>query len=484
MGLVVFLYNKYIVRWKMERIDENDLFELVKSYDEEGLPIIQKAYQYASVAHAGKYRESGEPYVMHPVNVAYILATYHADRDTICAGLLHDVIEDTSITKEEIEREFNRDVAILVDGVTKMRRMNFSTKEEQNLANTRKIMIGCITDVRIILIKLADRLHNMRTLGYKKKKNKIEENARETLTLYAKLANYVGANRIKEELEDLSLQYLEPSKYFEIRDMKQEVEEDSRDCLELMKNNIENMLLERDVESFIKIRTKNIYGIYESLEQGEKLPNIHDLLSLKIMVDDIEKCYLSLGLIHSKYRHMNGSFKDYIGNPKTNMYRSLHTTVFGEENRLVQNQIRTFEMDAIASFGLMNYWNTDYENAKEKMQEDLKNNARFFHSLVELNQKIDDNSQFLKQVEKQILSDRIYVYTRKGDMRDLPVGATASDFAHSMNLDMTGNPMQAIVNGEVVPNDYLLRDNDRVRIVLGNSSERPMIKSKYRVGKR
>lgn len=462
----------------MEQINEKDLFELVRSYDEERLALVQKAYAYAYVAHDGKYRESGEPYIMHPVNVAYILAQNHADLDTICACLLHDVIEDTVITKEEIKKEFGHDIATLVDGVTKIRGMNFSTKEEQNLANIRKLMTGCIVDIRIILIKLADRLHNMRTLGYKKKKEKIIENARETLNVYVRLANYVGVNRIKEELEDLSLQYLEPSRYLEIQSIKKEVENESRSCLEAMKENIERMLLEREVESFIKIRTKNIYGIYKSLERGEKLPNIHDLLSLKIMVDDIEKCYLSLGLIHSKYRHMNGSFKDYIGNPKTNMYRSLHTTVFGEENRLVQNQIRTFEMDAVASFGLMNYWNMDYDHAKERMQEDMMNNGRFLKSLVELNQTIEDNNQFLKQVEKQILSDRIYVYTRRGDIRDLPVGATAYDFAHIMNLDMTSDTMQAIVNGEIVPNDYLLRDNDRVRIILGTSSERPVVKKK------
>lgn len=466
----------------MKSIDENDLFELVGSYDKEGLGMVKKAYDYASVAHDGKYRESGEPYIMHPVNVAYILAETHADRNTICACLLHDVIEDnTSITKEEIAKEFGMDVATLVDGVTKIRRLNFSTKEAQNLANMRKIMTGCIVDIRIILIKLADRLHNMRTLGYKKNKKKIIENAEETLHVYVKLANYVGANRFKEELEDLSLKYVEPSLYLELNSRKKELEEESRPCLESMKENIQQMLLERKIESSIKIRTKNLYGIYESLEQGEKTPNIHDLLSLKIMVEDIEKCYQSLGLIHSKYRHMNGSFKDYIGNPKTNMYQSLHTTVFGEENRLVQNQIRTYEMDAVASFGLMNYWNTDFYHAKEKMQEDLVNNARFFKALVEINQNAKDNAQFLKELEQQILSERIYVYTRRGDTWDLPKGATPFDFARSINFDVEGT-FKAIVNEEMVPNDYPLKDNDRIRIVSGKSNEKPVVKRKgYKV---
>lgn len=461
----------------MEQVNEKDLFKLVESYDKDGLDLVKKAYDYAYAAHDGKYRESGEPYITHPVNVAYILAKdVHADRDTICAALLHDVIEDTAITKEEIEREFGRDVATLVDGVTKISKLNFTTKEAQNLANMRKLLTGCIVDIRIILIKLADRLHNMRTLGYKKKKNKIIENAEETLHVHVKLANYLGANRIKEELEDLSLKYLEPSRYLELKDRKIEIEEESRPCLEFMRENIRNMLLEKEIESSIKIRTKNLYGIYESLEQGEKLPNIHDLLSLKIMVEDIENCYRSLGLIHSKYRHMNGSFKDYIGNPKTNMYQSLHTTVFGEENRLVQNQIRTYEMDAVASFGIMNYWNTDPTHAKERMQEDLKKNARFFKALVEINQNTEDNNQFLKQVEQQILSDRIYVYTRRGDTWDLPVGATPFDFAHSMNLDVANDNIQAIVNGEAVPNDYPLQNDDRVRIISG---ERPVVKAKH-----
>lgn len=464
----------------MEQINEKDLFELVESYDKEGLELVKKAYDYAYAAHAGKYRESGEPYITHPVNVAYILAEYHADRATICAGLLHDVIEDTKITREDIEKEFGSDIATLVDGVTKMRKMNFLTKEDQNLANMRKIMTGCIVDIRIILIKLADRLHNMRTLGYKKKKNKIIENAEETLHVYVRLANYLGANRIKEELEDLSLKYLEPSRYSELKDMKKEIEQESIPCLEFMQENIQNMLLEREIESSIKIRTKNLYGIYESLEQGEKLPNIHDLLSLKIMVKDIEKCYRSLGLIHSKYRHMNGSFKDYISNPKTNRYQSLHTTVFGEGNRLVQNQIRTHEMDAVASFGIMDYWNTDFYHANKRMQDDLKNNARFFKSLVEINQNAKDNGQFLEQIEQQILSELIYVHKEDGEPIDLPIGSTPVNFANSINLNVPDDTMQAIVNGVAVPNDYLLKNNDRIRIISGSSSKRPAVKSKYR----
>lgn len=231
----------------MEQVNEKDLFELVGSYDKDGLDLVKKAYDYAYAAHDGKYRESGEPYIIHPVNVAYILAKdVPADRDTICAALLHDVIEDTIIiTKEEIEREFGRDIATLVDGVTKISKLNFTTKEAQNLANMRKLLTGCIVDIRIILIKLADRLHNMRTLGYKKKKNKIIENAEETLHVHVKFANYLGANRIKEELEDLSLKYLEPSRYLELKDRKIEIEEESRPCLEFMRENIQNMLLEK-----------------------------------------------------------------------------------------------------------------------------------------------------------------------------------------------------------------------------------------------
>ena len=299
--------------------------------------------------HSGQLRQSGEAYITHPLNVAYIASIMNADIDTICAALLHDTLEDTSATKEEITRLFNSEIAKLVDGVTKISKMNFSSKSEQNLANIRKIVTGIMEDVRIIIIKLADRLHNMRTLEYKSV-FKQQENSIETMEIFVPLAYYIGAYKIKNELEDISLRYLKPEEYkmlqYEVNKRKYE----DNECLREMLIVLDDILTKEGINHYIKTRTKNIYGIYKKVEDGYKISDIHDYLALKIMVDEISECYQTLGFVHSKYHPMNYKFKDYIWNPKTNMYRSLHTTVFAENDKLVQTQIRTFDMDKIGPF--------------------------------------------------------------------------------------------------------------------------------------
>ena len=339
-----------------------NLLNLIKNYSEEEIELIKKAYYYAEKLHQGQVRQSGEDYIVHPLNVAYILAEMHADKDTICAGLLHDTLEDTDITKEEIIREFNSEVATLVDGVTKISKMNFSSKQEQNLANTRKIITSITEDVRIIIIKLADRLHNMRTLGFKSE-FKQKENALETMEIFVPLAYYIGAYRIKSELEDLSLQYLKPDMYKKIEEKKALIEMQNDGFLQEMLYKIQRMLNDKNIPNEIKVRTKNIYGIYRKITEGQKISDIHDLFALKVMVDEVEDCYRSLYYIHSEYHPLNDKFKDFICNPKTNMYRSLHTTVFGPNENLVQAQIRTFDMDRVASFGLSTYWDIEKGNA-------------------------------------------------------------------------------------------------------------------------
>ena len=351
---------------------------------------IRKAYKLAEELHRGQYRQSGEAYIYHPLNVSYILSEMHADCDTICAGLLHETLEDCDITKEEIASEFGVDVANLVDGVTKISRLNYSSKEEQNFANTRKIILGITTDVRIIIIKLADRLHNMRTLQ-SKSEFKQKENAIETMEIFVPIAYYIGAYKIKSELEDLSLQYLKPDSYNKVREQRIIIERDSHDCLEEMLTQISTILNDNDIPSDIKIRTKNIYGIYKALSQGGRMSDIHDLLAMKIIVDKISECYLTLGLVHSKYKPINERFKDYICNPKTNMYQSLHTSVFGEDNRIVQTQIRTHQMDQIATFGLTAYWDLNQGDARTRMQEDLREKCQFFNSLLEISKVFGDN---------------------------------------------------------------------------------------------
>ncbi len=448
----------------MNELTLKDLLDKVGEYNKEDLVTIEKAYHYAEELHKGQLRQSGEPYISHPLNVAYILSEMHADTDTICAGLLHDTLEDTNITKEAIAEDFNKEVANLVDGVTKISKLNFSSKQDQNMANTRKIITGITEDVRIIIIKLADRLHNMRTLGFKSE-FKQKENSMETMDIFVPLAYYIGAYRIKSELEDLSLRYLYPDKYKRIEDIKLRIEDDSKNCLQEMFKTINKILSDKEVPHEIKIRTKNIYGIYKRLEQGHKIADIHDLLALKIMVDDIANCYQTLGLIHSKYHPINDKFKDYIYNPKTNMYRSIHTTVFGEDNRLVQTQIRTFDMDKVASFGLTAYWDIEKGNARDVMQEDLKNKYQFFKSLIEINKVFGDNQDFVRQVKDELFADKIYVYTTKGDIIELPKGSNAIDFAYKVHSELGNTMVSAVVNDKIVDVDYILHNKDRVRII-------------------
>ena len=456
----------------MSNISIEDLIEIVKDYNPNEVDIVKKTYEFAKELHKGQKRQSGEDYIMHPLNVAYILAEMHADKDTVCAGLLHDTLEDTHITKEEISELFNPTIAELVDGVTKLAKMNFSSKEEQNLANTRKIITSITNDVRIIIIKLADRLHNMRTLEFKSQ-FKQKENALETMEIFVPLAYYIGAYRIKSELEDLSLRYLKPDIYKRIEETKINIEKSSNDCLQEMLYKIKRLLEDRNIPNEIKVRTKNIYGIYKRRQEGHNISDIHDLLALKIIVDEIDNCYLTLGMIHSIYHPINDKFKDYIYNPKTNMYRSLHTTVFGPDERLVQTQVRTFDMDKVASFGITAYWDIKKGEARNVMQEELKNKNQFFKSLIEINRVFGDNQEFVSQVKQELFSDNIYVYTPKGDIIQLPKDSTPIDFAYEVHTELGNNISKAIVNDEEVPVDYILKNKDRVRIITDSLSLGP-----------
>ena len=456
----------------MNNITLQDLLNKLKEYNSEGIKSVRKAYNYAENLHNGQLRQSGEPYIFHPLNVAYILAEMHADKDTICASLLHDTLEDTNISKEDIAYYFNQNVANLVDGVTKLSKMNFSSKQDQNYANTRKIITGITEDVRIIIIKLADRLHNMRTLQFKSE-FKQKENALETMEIFVPLAYYIGAYRIKSELEDLSLQYLKPDMYKKIEERKRKIEETSDSCLKEMLYKIETLLKDKNIPNEIKVRTKNIYGIYKRINEGHKLSDIHDLLALKIMVDEVANCYYTLGMIHKEYHPINDKFKDYICNPKTNMYRSLHTTVFGPDDRLVQTQIRTFDMDKVASFGLTAYWDEQKGKARDIMQEDLKQKFQFFKSLTEINSMFGDNQAFVNQVKNELFADKVYVYTTKGEIIELPKGATPIDFAYKIHTDIGNTMVGVFVNDEYVPINYVLQNKDRVRIVTDDLSFGP-----------
>lgn len=348
--------------------------------------------------------------------------------------------------------------------VTKISKLNFSTKQEQNVANTRKIITGITSDVRIIIIKLADRLHNMRTLEYKTE-FKQKENSLETMDIFVPLAYYIGAYRIKSELEDLSFRYLKPDIYMSLLDKNKRLEEESKNLLLEMKYKIENILKDNNIPNEIKVRTKNIYGIYKRLHEGEKLSDIHDLFSLKIMVDEIDDCYRGLRYVHSLYHPINSKFKDYICNPKTNMYSSLHTTVFGPEGRLIQTQIRTFDMDKIASFGLTAYFDINKGNARKVMQEDLRNKYQFFSSLLEINSVFADNQEFVNQIKNELFSDKVYIYGMNGRIVELPKGSTVIDYAFNLDSDIGNTMVGAIVNDDYKDVSYVLKNNDRVRII-------------------
>ncbi len=456
----------------MNELTLKDLLVKMKDYSREDIEKVKKAYYFADKYHEGQYRQSGEPYITHPLNVCYTLLEMHADSDTLCAGLLHDVLEDTDATYDEIANEFNPSVAMLVDGVTKISKMNFSSKSEMKYANTRKIINGLTTDVRIIIIKLADRLHNMRTLEFKKKE-KQKEIALETMEIFAPLAYSIGAYRIKCDLEDLSLMYLKNYEYNTLLEQKTKIEETNKDNLLDMLNRINKILNDKNIPNEIKIKVKNIYGIYRRTSAGDKIYDMHDLMALRVIVDEVDNCYQTLGVIHSQYKPYNDYFKDYIFNPKSNLYRSLHTTVFGYDDKLVQARIRTRDMDQIASYGLTAYWYLNKDGARDRMQEDLRGKWQDFDSLLEINSAFGDNEEFVSQVKREVFSDKVYVYTPKGETIKLPKGSTIIDFAYKIHTDIGNSMVSAIVNDKDVPVDYVLQNGDIVKVVTSVLADGP-----------
>lgn len=445
----------------MDAISIEKLIELVKTYNEEEVTKVYAAYILAEQLHQGQKRNSGEDYIIHPLSVAYILGQLHADGDTLCAGLLHDTLEDTEITKEEIETKFGPIVANLVDGVTKMSKLDFSSSQEADLANTRKIIVGCLKDVRIIIIKLADRLHNMRTLNFKRKA-KQQKKAQETIDIFVPLAYYIGAYYLKNELEDLSLMYLDNLSYEKIKLLREKEKQQSSQDLQEMVDKIKQELDTNHITSDIKIYTKNIYGIYKRLKQGHNIEDIHDLFSLKILVKEVQDCYIALGCIHKLYHPYDKYFKDYLFNPKENDYRSLHTTVF-QEHRLVQLQIRTFEMEKTNTYGLIHNWDTSQAQAPTIMQQKMRNYL-FRKAIAEMNQTADDN-EFLQNVTTEVFGEKIFVYTQDGTGLSLPKSSTPIDFAYAISEKIGDYLTGALVNGKPVPLDYQLQNFDRVTII-------------------
>ena len=444
----------------MNELTLEKFMELIRTYNKEEEEIIKKAYDFAEMLHAGQTRQSGEPYIIHPLNVAYTLAEMKADRDTVIAGLLHDTLEDTPVTKEELSEMFNPTVAELVDGVTKISKMNFSSKEEMKATNTRKLITAMTNDIRVVIVKLADRLHNMQTLQFKSE-FKQKENAIETMEIFVPLAYYIGAYRIKSNLEDLSLQYLEPYSYKKIEEKMQKYQDDA--MVKEMLHQIKTVLNDNNIPNEIKARTKNIYGIYKRLNEGEKIDTIHDLYALKVMVDEVYQCYMALGYVHSKYNPLNHKFKDFICNPKTNMYQSLHTTIFGPNDKLVQTQIRTHEMDAIASFGLTAYWASEKGKAAKIMNNKMHNTSQFYNDLIVMNKMFTDNQEFVKNMKLELFGDKIYVYNTKGEVIELPLNSTILDYLAKFNYNQDNSIV--FINDYQTEGTQVLKNKDRIKII-------------------
>lgn len=443
-----------------------DILEELKKHNatEQDLENVKKSFHLASDIHKNQFRQSGEPYIIHPLNVAKNALNMEIyDADTICACLLHDTIEDgEDFSKEDIARIINPTVSELVDGVTKMRRMNFSTKEEQVLANTRKITNGLSKDVRIILIKLADRLHNMETLDFKKAE-KQRENAVETMEIFVPLALSIGAYKIKSDLEDLALKYIEPDAYKQISYQKQKLQEQKKEHLEEIKYKINEILKAKEIPSQILLRTKNICTTYKKILEGYELENIYDLFYLKILVEEVDDCYRTLGLVHGEYPHINGRLKDYISNPKTNLYQSLHTTV-SAKSIPTKVKIRTYDMDKVTAYGVSALWNIKNGMTKEETQEYIKKHIPFIKVLMEIDENSKNNYDFISQANKRLFTEHIYVYDKDRTI-ELPYGSTAFDFICTIYPELIDKPVDIIVNEKVVGQDYDLNNTDRVEVI-------------------
>ena len=448
----------------------DELFEKVCLYikDENDRKKITKAYLFAFEKHMGQKRHTGEDYITHPLNVAYILADLNADYQTICAALLHDTIEDCEVTKEDISTLFSPEIATLVDGVTKINKLNFSGDNEALLANHRKILVGLTEDVRILFIKLADRLHNMRTLWILKEKSQ-KENCKETLEILVPIAHRLGMNKIKSELEDLSLRYSKPDVYFSIVEKLNQSKLERNANVDLMMNSLVDILNDHGIKHKIKGRAKSIYSIYKKLDTGRRFSDIYDLLALRIFVDTEQDCYQTLGIIHSKYRPIPKRFKDYIAMPKENGYQSLHTTVFGENGQLYEIQIRTYAMDEVAENGVASHWSYK-EKGKSIMQSAMEDKLQFFRNIMELSKEEESDEIFVNSVKEDVLRNIIYVFTPKGDVIELPSGATPIDFAYRVHSKVGDSMVGAIVNGNIVSLDYVLQNNDIVKINTNKSS--------------
>ena len=454
-----------------------DLVRSIRKYHpSDDLTMIERAYRIAKEAHKEQKRKSGEPYIIHPLCVAIILADLELDKETIAAGILHDIVEDTEMTEEELTAQFGQEVALLVDGVTKLTQLSWSAdKVEMQAENLRKMFLAMAKDIRVILIKLADRLHNMRTLQYMKPE-KQKEKARETIEIYSPLADRLGISKIKIELDDLALRYLEPEVYKDLEEKIALTREARESFINEIKAEISSHMENAEIKCEVEGRVKHFFSIYKKmLNQHKTLDQIYDIFAVRIIVDTVKYCYAALGVIHEMYKPIPGRFKDYIAMPKPDMYQSLHTTLIGSNGQPFEIQIRTYEMHRTAEYGIAAHWKYKESGSGQVAAGDEAKKLSWLRQILEWQQDMSDNKEFLSMLKSDLdmFSDSVYCFTPTGDVKALPSGSTPIDFAYSIHTAVGNKMVGARVNGKLVNIDYVIQNGDRIEIMTSQNSKGP-----------
>lgn len=450
---------------------------VLKYHPSTDISMIEKAYKVASEAHEGQKRKSGEPYIIHPLCVAIILADLELDKETIVAGLLHDAVEDTWMTYEEVEKEFGSEVALLVDGVTKLGQLSYSAdKVEVQAENLRKMFLAMAKDIRVILIKLADRLHNMRTLQYMRPE-KQQEKARETMDIYAPIAMRLGISKIKVELDDLSLKYLKPDVYYDLVHKVALRKSEREQFVGAIVKEVKKHMDDANIKAQVDGRVKHFFSIYKKMvNQDKTIDQIYDLFAVRILVDTVKDCYAALGVIHEMYKPIPGRFKDYIAMPKPNMYQSLHTTLIGPNGQPFEIQIRTYEMHRTAEYGIAAHWKyKESSDGKTPVGKSEEEKLNWLRQILEWQRDMSDNKEFMSLLKNDLdlFADSVYCFTPQGDVKTLPSGSTPVDFAYSVHSAVGNKMVGARVNGKLVPIEYEIKNGDRIEIITSQNSQGP-----------